>query len=409
MSKISIIIKREYLSRVRKKSFILITLLTPIFFALILAIPIYLGKTQKIEQRHIAIIDLDGRFSDAFIGNDNYTFTFLSDTADIQKNIGKFYAIVKIPKNPQNNIFIFSKNAISLEFQEYISSIVSNVSKNIFLAENNLDKSIIEDANKKIEAIVYKMDEKSFKKSNAEVYAVLSYIGAFIVYMFIFMYGSMLMRGAMEEKKDRIVEILVSSIKPFQLLMGKIIGVALVAFTQFFIWIFLLLVIIFSIFSSVLMSNLQQVLIILSFLKSSEALVFVLVFLFYFVGGYLLYGSLFAAIGAAVDNDTDMQQFTLPLTIPLIIAMIFTQAIITEPNGSISQVLSLIPFTSPIVMLMRISFGVPLIELIVSIVLLIITFFASVYVASKIYRIGILSYGKKVTYSDLWKWITMKD
>lgn len=413
MNKIKIVISREYISRVRKKSFIIMTFLTPILFALIIIVPMYFVKNQKVETKKIAIVDKSEQFSQVFVSNSKFNFTIIQDTSIRNNEIAKdYYALVEIPKDyKKQTIKIYSTENISLETNEYIKATLTSQARNLFLISHNIDPQILQQSNLELNVESFKIstDTSEIESSSSEISAILGYIGAFIIYMFIFIYGSQLMRSAMDEKKDRIVEVLVSSVKPFQLLMGKIIGVALVAFTQFLLWVLLIIALLSVFGQNVMQNNTKDLMMVLSILKSGETLRLLILFLIYFIGGYLLYGSLFAAIGGAVDSETDTQQFMLPITLPMILAIVFAQTIISEPNGDIAKVLSQIPFTSPIVMLVRLNFGVPIWEIALSISLLILTFLLSVYIAAKIYRVGILSYGKKITYSDLWKWIKTKD
>ena len=226
--------------------------------------------------------------------------------------------------------------------------------------------------------------------------------------MFIFMYGVALMKGTMEEKGDRIVEIIISSAKAVELMFGKIIGIALVAFTQFGIWIATVIIGLFF-FKNSMADTYIQIQGILDSLSNVNITGWALLFIIYFIGSYLLYGSLFAAVGAAVDSQTDTQQFVLPITLPLIFAFIFAQSIIQDPSGPLAFWLSIIPFTSPVVMMVRIGIGVPAWEIALSIGLLVVTFIITVYIAAKIFRVGLLAYGQKVTYKDLWKWIKYND
>jgi len=413
MNKINIIIAREYLTRVRKKSFLIMTFLTPVLFALIIIVPVYFVKNQKVETKKIAIVDKSGNFSEVFVSNPKFEFTIIYDTTISNKELAKnYYALIDIPNDyEKESIKIFSSENISLETSEFIKSLINAQARNLYLIRNNIDPQIIEKSNRKLKIESFKISKETskFESTSSEVSAILGYIVAFIIYMFIFMYGGQLMRSTMDEKKDRIVEVLVSSVKPFELLMGKIIGVAFVAFTQFFLWILLILALLGSFGQGMMQQNMKEILIVVSVLKSGETVKLLILFLIYFIGGYLLYGSLFAAIGGAVDNETDTQQFILPVTLPMFLAIVFAQTIISEPNGEIAKVLSQIPFTSPIVMIVRLNFGVSWGEIALSVGLLIATFILSVYIAAKIYRIGILSYGKKITYSDLWKWIKTKD
>ena len=241
-------------------------------------------------------------------------------------------------------------------------------------------------------------------------------LSGFLIYFFIFMYGAMVMRGVIEEKTNRIIEVMISSVKPFQLMIGKIIGIALVGLSQFLFWLIIALIG-FSIAPYLIESNdLLQ-----GEINNSNAnlnsleifnnlTIFPLIFgfIFYFIAGYFLYGSLFASVGAAVDQETDSQQFMLPLTLPLILSFIMIQPIIDNPHGDLAYWFSMIPFTSPIIMMVRIPFGVPIFELILSMTILLIGIFSSVWLSSKIYRVGILMYGKKTSYKEIWKWLKYK-
>ncbi|MBO7481490.1 MAG: ABC transporter permease, partial [Bacteroidales bacterium] len=278
-------------------------------------------------------------------------------------------------------------------------------------------------------------DDGTEKESSTTVAMIIGYICGFLIYMFIFMYGSMVMNGVIEEKSNRIVEVIVSSVKPFQLMLGKIIGVALVGITQFVLWVMLTLGIV-SVTYAVLQKDFSTADLnpqtqimgstltdatdvntddmakfddIMKAMNSVNYVGLLLMFLFYFIGGYLLYAGMFAIAGSAVDNETDTQQFMLPITVPLLLAIFVMLSAINNPNGSLAYWFSIIPFTSPIVMLVRIPFGVPFTDIIISMVLLVATFIAMTWLAAKIYRVGILMYGKKTNYKELWKWLKYRN
>lgn len=414
MNKIFLVIRREYLARVRKKSFLIMTLLTPVLFALLIIVPVYIMKNPQTPTRNFAVIDNSNLFSKVFVSNDKYKFSFINQPQDSLLNYCKknnIYAVVVIPENYLiDSVQIYSQEPITLDVKGTFQSLLDAQAMKMFLEEQHIDPAILAQAHKEVPLKTYQWSNENGKAqdSSSEVYTALGYIGAFIIYMFILIYGAQLMRSSMEEKKDRIMEILVSSVKPFNLMMGKVIGVALVAFTQFFIWIAAAIFLISSFHLSAHAVGGMQFLSVLTAIKTVNITKFVILFLIYFIGGYLLYGSLFAAIGAAVDNETDTQQFMLPLTLPLILSVVFAQSVITEPNGQLAVILSMIPFTSPVVMLVRVGFGVSFWQMALSISLLVLTFLLCVYLAAKIYRIGILAYGKKITYHDLWKWIKYK-
>jgi ABC-2 type transport system permease protein len=413
MSKITTIITREYTSRVKKKSFLIMTFLTPLLFVLVIFLPVWMSQNNISEKQNIAIIDESSFFIDYFANTEKVQYTYFNVKPDSLFNFMKdmgFTAIVVIPENfKQDSIHIFSEKQVPLEIKSQINALVNSKVETQNLLNKNIDPQVLVEAkeNIPIQAMEWSKDGET-KKTEYEVNMAIGFAAALIIYMFIFMYGAQLMRGTMEEKSGRIVEILASSVKPFEMLMGKIIGIAFVAFTQFGIWLLTILTV-FFVGKTVLATESPEILSVLSSFQNIHSILWFLVFVFYFIGGYLFYGSLFAAVGAAVDNETDTQQFMLPITLPLVLAFIFAQSIITNPDGQIAMWLSLIPFTSPLVMIVRLGFGVPMWQLIVSIILLICTFVFSTYIASKIYRIGILSYGKKITYGDLWKWIRYKN
>jgi len=411
MSKITTIISREYLSRVRKKSFIIMTFLTPILFILIFLIPVWIANNDFKGEKTIGIVDNSNEFQHIFVSSDNLKYEFIQSAP--KDSLQKIYdqqnydAILIIPANYEtDSIKTYSEFPIPLDLKYTIQYTINAYVENKNLVALNIDPSLLAEAKSEIKV---SSDNWENQKTDSELNTVLGFASAMIIYMFIFIYGAQLMRGAMEEKKDRIVEIIVSSAKPFELMLGKILGVALVAFTQFGIWLSTVILVLVIGKDTFLASGGAEMTSILISIQNIDSFSWIIMFLFYFVGGYLLYGSLFAAIGAAVDNETDTQQFMLPLTLPLIIAFVFAQTIIQDPSGNLAVIFSLIPFTSPVVMMVRIGFGVPVWQMLASGTLLILTFLFTTYIGAKIYRIGILSYGKKVSYKDLWKWIRYKN
>lgn len=417
MDKIWLIIKREYSVRVRKKSFIVMTIVTPILLGLLIFAPSFLSSISsdldQEEIKNIAIIEKDSFFSNRLMNSDHLNFTQIpeSEKEIIKKNFkeSSYHAIVEIENKRTFNI-ISEKQTSKITLKEIESKIYKIVERQNYI-DANIDIELLNTLSPQItfNNIILSEDGKE-TTSNYEVKSIISFVFGFLIYIFIFMYGSLVMRGVIEEKTNRIVEVIISSVKPFQLLLGKIIGVALVGFTQFVLWIFL----------SLLVANIAE----LSFLESNQRGIFEIInnlslninifslslyFLFYFFGGYLLYSSFFACVGAAVDNESDTQQMILPLTIPLILSLSMIEAIINNPDGILAFWMSIFPLSSPIVMMSRLPFGgVETWELILSITILIITFLFSTWISSRIYRIGILMYGKKATYKELIKWIKYK-
>jgi len=438
MNKILLIIKREYLTRVRKKTFIILTILGPVLMAALVAISVYVTQLESEQLRNILVKDESGRFKNSLNDSKNINFTFtLIENLESVKHVfydGNYYALLIIPENPENkNIELLSENQSDISIKTYISSRIEEKIRSDKLKELGIEAETIDAINPNVHIRTIKIKQDGSEElSSTEAALAIGYISAFLIYMFIFIYGAMVMRGVIEEKTNRVVEILISAVKPFQLMMGKIVGIALVALTQFLLWVVLGFVII-SIAQTIIGGNsvpdtnqlTEQMMqgtnlpsemqsinggneVLNDVLESIMNLPIALIifsFIFYFIGGYLLYASLFAGIGGAVDNEADTQQFMLPLTIPLILALVVAQAIIQNPEGPAAFWFSVVPLTSPVIMMLRIPYGVPAWEIILSMVILVITFIGTTWVAAKIYRIGILIYGKKFSYKDLWKWL----
>ncbi len=442
MNKIFIIIKREYLSRVKKKSFLILTFLTPLLFVAFYAFLIWMMTIDDTENRTIGVVN-ESELVNPVKSNEYTTFNYLKNTsfdqAKKQMEDKGYYAILFIPKNimTEHRAELFSHKQVTIEVksdaESQIRRHIERIKRDKVIAETKIadleqrlaaTKTPIYIGTKKIS------EAGEIKESSTEIAMFLGFFGAFVIYMFIFMYGVQVMRGVIEEKTNRIVEVIISSVKPFQLMMGKIVGVAMVGLTQFLLWIILTVVLI-SVISSILlpgidMATLQQVQSVsdlpqgvpemnkgqfdmlqnvLNTFDFGYIVSILSAFIFYFLGGYLLYSALFAAVGSAVDNETETQQFMLPITIPLILALYVGFAVAKNPESSLAIWTSIIPFTSPIVMLVRVPFGVPTWQLLLSISLLIVTFIFITWIAAKIYRTGILMYGKKISYKELWKWL----
>ena len=426
MNKLFLIIKREYLSRVRKKSFIIMTLLTPLFMIGVFIVPILLASSSE-DKTTIAIID-NNKFNEFRLTsslNLEYTYlnelnlkqhkTTLIETYDFLLHIPEIDSIHKI----ESSIEVYSINQMSLSIKQNVENQIDKKLTNIYLLQSGINPDQIKKSQSKSTIKTYVVDDQGENtKGNSEASFGVGLVGGFLIYIFIFMYGTMVMRSVIEEKTNRIVEIIISSVKPFKLMLGKIISVALVGLSQFAMWIilgFVFLLIANGFISTDLdVTNLNANEAVLSSEIGSSLMALPIkslffVFLIYFLGGYLLYGSLFAAIGSASDQETDNQQFIVPITIPLILSFVIVQVVIDNPHGGLAYWLSMIPFTSPIIMIARIPFGVPLHELLFSISLLIGGFLLTTWVAAKIYRVGILMYGKKISYKELWKWLKYKD
>ena len=431
IDKIFLVTKREYLTRVRKKSFIVMTILAPLLVALFYGVIIYLSINRSIgdSKKEIYVIDKTHQFISKLKGSDIISFTYGDEikTSEQFKFLEEndYYAILNISAGvdslkPQAQMVYNEQPGYTTV--SYIEDQLNKVIREKELLKFGID---IESLNKinghEITFKTVKATKDGLKSSNAGVTTAIGYIGAIAIYMFIFLYGVQVMQGVIEEKTNRIVEVIISSIKPFQLMMGKIIGIALVGLTQFVIWSILVTVLGGGI-SGFVMSEFGQhgtemaanssggeIGDLLGALANFNYPFIISMFLFYFISGYLFYGALFAAIGSAVDNETDKQQFMLPVTMPLVFALVLSQSvIINNPNSNLSFWLSVIPFTSPIAMMVRIPFGVPIWQIGLSMCTMVLGFLGTVWLAGRIYRVGILMYGKKASYKELWKWLFYK-
>jgi ABC-2 type transport system permease protein len=433
MSKISLIIKREFIAKVRNKSFIVMTFLSPLLFV---AIGVFVGylSSMKAELKTIAIHDETGKFVNEFKSDEEYKFLNLSsiDTKILKDSIVKesYEGLLLIPKATDNKtlqkeIQYISNDSPGVLFIENLEDIIAKkITKENYQLQG-LDTIKINNAKAEVSINLNKASGEESLKGLNEIKIGIGAAFGYLIMMFIIIYGNMVMRSVIEEKTSRIIEVIISSVKPYQLMMGKIIGTSLAGILQFIIWAILGLSAMF-ILSSVFgvqvgassgvqtqeaMQNAQQAMggEIQSYIKELWNLpiaTILICFIIYFIGGYFLYSSFYASIGAAVDNETDSQQFLLPIIMPLILGVyigIFT--VMNDPHGTIATVFSMIPLTSPIVMMMRIPFGVPWWQILLSIAILFGTFFLVVWFASKIYRIGILMYGKKPTWKELYKWL----
>jgi len=448
MNKISVIIKREYITRVRKKSFIIMTILAPLLFAsLVIVIPIMMTTGDK-DFKKIAVID-DGSalFVNVIPDLKDADFEYLKGkkVGDLKNSFEKdgYYGILYISSQlitTPNAIQLISKKQPPIGLLDHISnSLEKEIERQKLLSYNieNLDE-ILKDIRTNVSIQTIKIDETGqTTETSTGISMVLAYIGGFLMYILVFIFGTQVMRGVIEEKTSRVVEVIVSSVRPVQLMMGKIIGIALVGLTQLMIW-----VVIFGISVTVvkttvlkeknsteitqnipqdLMTQGQQTINVEQAQELTPQLaeiskifdnamnqnwpLIIFAFLFYFISGYLLYASVFAAIGSAVDNETETQQFMMPITIPIILALMVAMGTMQNPESSIAFWFSMIPFTSPIVMMARIPFEVPAWQIALSMGLMVVTFIGFVWMAAKIYRTGILMYGKKTSWKEMWKWL----
>ncbi len=441
MNKILLIIQREYFSRVKKKSFILMTLIGPILLAGIMITPVYLAL-KKTDKQKIEVIDDSFLFKGLIKDAKNIHFDFPEISLQAAKaglEDTDYDGILWVPQNVlegKSGVTIFYKNKIPELTQEYVRNTLNKMMYDIILAKNKIDLHTIREAETNSRIRVTLEDARDGKKHTGVDYGI-GFGAGFLIYFFIIFFGVQVMRGVMEEKTSRIVEVILSSVKPFQLMMGKIVGIALVGLTQFLLWV-VLTITLYSVATATILKDIDikqvqqkeevlkigadidyksmqkeqksinNTMKIWNDLKEIDFTTITFSFLFYFLAGYLMYASLYAAVGAAIDSESDTQQFVMPITIPLLFAFAIAQYAIQNPDSSISIWFSLIPFTSPVVMMMRLPFGVPLWQLLTSMILLIVGFIFTTWIAGRIYRTGILMYGKKVSWKELGKWLFYK-
>jgi len=414
MYKIFYIIQREYITRVSKRTFWILTFLIPLMYLGLIGISVYVQTETGNEMQNVYVIDQSHLF-DSLKNTETVSFIYPSETDEkaLEKTVleNEKCHILKIPRinidNPKG-FSVMSSRKSSSRVVSVIENVLSGRVRDIRIHKLGLENNIIQQLDPQIKINTTKISPKGYESDNTSIASAVAFVSGFLNYMFIFIYGSLVLRGVQEEKTNRIVEIIVSSVRPFELMFGKIVGVALVGLTQFFLWIFFIATLTAAaihmpgLISGSADSGFSNVIASLSQIN----LPFILgIFLFYFVFGYLLYSSMFASIAAAVDNQADIQQFMLPISIPLIISFVFVQPVIQAPQSAMAVWLSIIPFSSPMIMMARISFDVPVWQLIVSMISLILTFMLTTWLAAKIYRVGILTYGGKVSYKDLYKWL----
>ena len=446
MNKTLLILQQEYLKRVKKKSFIILTLLIPFLFAGMFALIIFLSINNDKEERTIAVYDE----SQLFLGqleNEGYTkFHFVpkEEYGNLKSNLkeSSFYALLYIPASiyTDNIAQLISEKQVPIELSEQISRKLSRFIEND-KRQKVIGETQIPDLEERLAATrtniklsTLKVSETGeTKKSSSTVAFIASYAMGFIIYFFVFMYGSMVMRSVMEEKKSRIIEVIISSVKPVELMAGKIIGTALVGLTQVGIWVVLGLISLTVVQGFFTPESAQQIgqnlmetqpqmnpamtqaagqsqiVEVMEMIGNLNLPLIVFSFVFYFLVGYLMYSSLLGAVGAAVDNEEDSQQLVFPVTFPLILSIMLLFPIARNPEGPVAFWGSMIPFTSPVAMLARIPYGVPTWELLLSMFLLVLTTVGAIAAAAKIYRIGLLMYGKKVNLKELIKWLRYKN
>lgn len=439
MDKIKLIIAREYMTKIKSRTFILLTILGPLLYIGLILGSAFLARQAENDETTLIVVDQTGEFVDDFKDSERFSVQLqdmeLAEVERLYQEEGWEETTVFIPKDlfeTKKGVKLYYTQNPGLSVTEKIKATINGTLRDTEMKKAGIDKEVAESIRRtKVEMESKEMGEDGGKSSNAAAASVLAFGAAFLLYLFIFLYGSMVLRGVQEEKTSRISEVIISSVKPFQLMMGKIIGNALLGFTQFAIWMLLIVVgsvVVGMIFPDALngvqegmMANNPQFQASAATGVDMDAVglimqagmdfnVFETIFFFfiYFIGGYLLYSSLFAAVAAAVDGQQDLQQFMLPIALPLIFSMVLLTAVMQNPNSPLAVTFSMFPFTSPIVMMARIPFGIPWYEKLISVVILIITFMGSVNLSGKIYRVGLLSYGAKPSWKQMFKWLRYK-
>ena len=426
MKFLRIITQREYLNKIRNKSFIIMTFVSPLIMVAFILLIGWLVNINKSEVKNIAIIDESHIFATAFTNTDEVHYHYLQNTdlLTAKKEVlekGNYGLLYIPPKNTPNwyqQVTFYTEETPALSLTNAMLSVLEKTLFQYNLTEKNINQQEIESAKVRVSLQLQNFTGEKTSEWGTLVKSILGMSAGYLIFMFIIMYGNMIMRSVIEEKNNRIIEIIISSVKPFDLMLGKILGTSLAGITQAFIWIvftgvlFALLPTFFDMpmagttteaLQSPDTAKIQEVLTAIYQFPLLETFV---LFILFFVGGYLLYSSLYAMIGAMVDNETDTQQFLLPVITPLMLAVYVGMfSVMEQTHGTVSVVFSYIPFTSPVVMLMRIPFGVAWWEILISLLILYLTFFMVIKLSAKIYRIGILMYGKKASYKEVWKWL----
>ena len=415
MNKTMLIIRREYLTRVKKKSFILLTLLMPFIFAALIFVPLALSLIKDGSDKTVYVVDPGDHYAPLFQNGGGWTFSRQpkDDAAFYDKDSG-VEAVILINGDPATDdqaLQIHSRNQVPADLVAIVENTVGNQVRQDKLAAYGIDSldRIIADVQKPVHAITMQRDsDGSTKITNADIATAAGFLFTFLIYMFVMSYGAMVMQSVMEEKTNRIVELMVSAVSPFQLMLGKIVGIALVGLTQLAVWVLMLTAILTAAGQMFGTGGTGEATMMLSALMNLPFFEITLLFILFVIGGYLLYASLFAAIGASINAQEDAQQFMTPMIVIMVFAMYAGLYSAENTNGPLAFWSSMFPLTSPIVMMVRIPHGVPLWQELLSLGLLFGTCLACVWISGKIYRIGILLYGKKPNLKEMVKWIRYK-
>ncbi|MCB0494995.1 MAG: ABC transporter permease [Cyclobacteriaceae bacterium] len=436
MSKILLILQREYVSRVKKRSFLLTTFLTPLLFGGLYALAIYFAVKDSGDEYQIKVVDESGYVASRLEDKGVAKFEIVTEAVDsVKKNVedGKDFGLLYIPKldlDKPDGIMLYAMNTPGLQLEDDVDDAIEAALERAKMDRIGISQSTLDSLRTKVSIKSVSLSGKAATSGNSSIAGAVGTISGILIYMFMLVYGAQVMRGVMQEKTSKIVEILVSSVKPFQLMMGKILGVALVGLTQFVLWILLtgaLLSLAPTLLGvdahtateaanhmSVAGASAGNAQAIEAFGKINNVIsqinlpLIIGSFIYYFLTGYLFYAALFAMVGSAVDSEADTQQLMLPIMMPIIASFMMLGAVLKDPSGSLAFWLSMIPFSSPIIMMIRIPFDVPVWQLALSMALMILGFLGTTWVAGRVYRIGILMHGAKVNYKVIFKWLMSK-
>lgn len=418
-NKIMIILRREYLERVKRKSFIFTTILMPIFMLALMVLPAVVSELSGPENKTIAVVDDSGLIVPAMQSTEEVKFIpSTSKPEDLREN-KDYDAILVVGKDVMNNpsdVTFLTRGASSPQTEMFISSQIAQIIEQYRLAQYKIDNlpQILANVHADVSMKTLRIDREEDEVTSSGVSAILGMIMSLVLYMFVLIYGQMVMTSIIEEKNNRVLEVVVSSVKPTQLMLGKILGIGAVALTQIVIWAVLICSFTTWVMPSLLSSMLgtTQDIELLSAITMLGDTGYVMSIFFYLtllmIGGYLFYSAIYAAIGSAVDNIQDASQLQTVAVVPIILGMIFSMTVINDPNSTLATWLSMIPFTSPMVMMARVPFGIPTMETVLSLSILYASVLFLVWLSAKIYRVGIFMYGKKPTYRELIRWARYK-
>lgn len=410
MNKIILIIQREYITRVRKRSFVIMTLLVPALIAAMFGVIDLVANNKDQTMHHVKVVDETGNFKGRFHNEKYIRYIGAAGSLPlVKKGLNNDNdLILYIPENAGDTIQLFARKKTTLELAGKIQAEVNRIATGERMVSAGIDTASLHKIKTDITIKASELTATGEKSTNMGATYALSFAGAILIYMSLFIYGAQVMRGVIEEKTNRIIEVIVSSVKPFQLMMGKIVGVGLVGLTQFVLWIALSAGITYTIGQNA--SAMHSEVYAFVHALGSNAGYELFCFLFYWITGFLFYSALFAAVGSAVDSETETQQFMFPITLPLLFTYILSVSyLFTVPDSPLAVWLSIIPFTSPVAMMMRLPFNPAPWQLWLSMFLMVVGFVFTTYIAARIYRVGILMYGKKTSYKELVKWFFYKE